>query len=98
MVSARQFRNSHPDVHYASAIWCYMREFSIRFRDDTNLLCQDDKHTVKVGEPGMPVAAVERGKQVLVSKSQIFEVADHDFKVFNYSIGNSEGGRTFPRR
>ena len=24
-------------------------------------LCQDDKHVVKVGEPGLPVTAVERG-------------------------------------
>ena len=32
-----------------------------------DLLFLDDKHSCRVGEPGMPVAAVERGKQVLVS-------------------------------
>ena len=42
-------------------------------------MCQDDKHTVKVGEPGMPVAAVERGKSVLVAKDLTYQVADHDF-------------------
>lgn len=30
-------------------------------------------------EPGFPVAAVERGRQVIVGKNQSFEVADHDF-------------------
>ena len=39
----------------------------------------DDKHRCKVGEPGYPVAAVERGRQVIVSKNNVFKVADHDF-------------------
>jgi transposase len=34
---------------------------------------------MKVGEPQCPVAAVERGKQVLVSKDKKLTVADHDF-------------------
>ena len=50
-----------------------MREFSVQFRDVTKLLCQDDKHTVKVGEPDLPVAAVEQGKQV----------SDNDFTKFS---------------
>ncbi|GBC02025.1 hypothetical protein RclHR1_44120001 [Rhizophagus clarus] len=39
----------------------------------------DDKHQCKVGKPGYPVAAVERGRQVIVSKNKTFYVADHDF-------------------
>ena len=40
----------------------------------------DDKHKCKVGEPNLPVAAVERGKQVVVFNSgRKFAVADHDF-------------------
>lgn len=43
----------------------------------------DDKHRCKVGEPGLPVAAVERGKQVVVSTSgNKFAVADHDLTKF----------------
>jgi len=38
---------------------------------------------VKVGEPGHPVAAIERGKQVLVRRDELFEVADHDFTKFS---------------
>ena len=43
----------------------------------------DDKHTCKVGEPGLPVAAVERGKEVVVAKTQLLQVADHDFTKFS---------------
>ena len=43
----------------------------------------DDKHRCKVGEPGIPVAAVERGKKVIVSTSgKKFAVSDHDFTKF----------------
>ena len=38
---------------------------------------------VQVGEPGLPVASVERGKKVLVSLNQSFEVCDHDFTRFS---------------
>jgi len=40
----------------------------------------DDKHRLKVGEPGYPVAAVERGRRVMVKTGTTFEVMNHDFK------------------
>ena len=49
------------------------------FRKITNLIFLDDKHRCKVGEPGFPVAAVERGKKVVVSKDTTYAVADHNF-------------------
>ena len=43
----------------------------------------DDKHCCKVDEPGYPVAAVERGKQVIVNASgKRFSVADLDFPLY----------------
>ena len=43
----------------------------------------DDKHRCKIGEPGLPVAAVERGKRVVIFTSgKQFAVADHDFTKF----------------
>ena len=43
----------------------------------------DDKHRCKVGEPNYPVAAVERGKKVVVAASGCkFVVSDHDFTKF----------------
>ena len=52
-------------------------------RDLSHFLCMDDKHRVKVGEPGVPVAAAERGQRVLVSSTQSFHVCDHDFTRFS---------------
>jgi hypothetical protein len=79
MVQTRQLRASHPDIHYASALFRYEKEFVVKFREITNFIFLDDKHRCKVGEPGFPVAAVERGKKVVVSKNTTFSVADHDF-------------------
>ena len=53
------------------------------FRDLSHFVCMDDKHRVKIGEPGVPVAAAGRGRQVLVSSSQSFQVCDHDFTRFS---------------
>ena len=46
-------------------------------------VCSDDKHHAKVGEPGNPVAAVERGKRVITTKGVKFVVSDHDFTKFS---------------
>lgn len=80
MVQARQFRKVHIDSHYASALFRYLREFAC---DYSTLVSMDDKHVVKVGEPGYPVAGIERGKQVLVSPSMKLTVGDHDFTKFS---------------
>ena len=79
MVQARQFRKDHVDSHYASALFRYEKEFSVKYRPYVTFVCQDDKHTCKVGEPGYPVAAVERGKSVIVGMDQSMQVGDHDF-------------------
>ena len=39
----------------------------------------DDKHSMKIGEPGYPAGVAERGKQVLVPKGTKFQVGEHDF-------------------
>ena len=79
MIQSRQFRHSHVDSHYASALYRYEREFAIRYRGFTTFVCQDDKHTIKVGEPGYSIAAVEWGKQGLVGLNEKLVVGDHDF-------------------
>ena len=60
-----------------------MRDYAIKFRDISLFACIDDKHRIKVGEPGYPVAAVERGKEVIVSSHETLEVGDHDFCKFS---------------
>lgn len=76
MVQTRQFRKTHPDAHYAAALFRYQREFAVQFKDHSVFVSLDDKHRVKVGEPGFPEAAARR---VLVQRDTAFEVGDHDF-------------------
>ena len=72
MVQTRQFRQHHMDSHYCAAIFRYLQEYAIQIWEFCKLYCMDDKHRLKVEEPGVPVAAVERGRQVLVSTTQSF--------------------------
>ncbi|XP_019855518.1 PREDICTED: uncharacterized protein LOC109584280 [Amphimedon queenslandica] len=83
MIQRRQFRKSHIDAHYCSALFRYMREYAITLRDIAQFVCIDDKHRIKVGEPGFPVAAVERGREVIVSLNETYAVGDHDFTKFS---------------
>ena len=83
MVQARQFRKTRPDVHYATALFRYQRELAVRFKDHSMFVSLDDKHRIKVGKPGFPVAAAERGRRVLVGHDSSFEVGDHDFTRFS---------------
>ena len=79
MLQARQFREWHVDCRYASALFRYEKEFAIKYKQYVDFVAMDDKHTCKVGEPDFPVAAVERGKEVIAARSPSFQVADHDF-------------------
>ena len=85
MIQSRQFRQWHVDCHYASALFRYEKEFSIKYRKHVDFIAMDDKHTCKVGEPDFPVAAAKRGKEVIVARSQSLLVADHDFTKLSVS-------------
>ena len=76
IIQHRQLRKEHQDTHYASALFRYYKGMPVMFREHYVLLSVDDK---KVGEPSHPVAAVERGKKVVIGLNQSFEVSDHDF-------------------
>ena len=52
-------------------------------RDHCLFVCLDDKHRLKVGEPGYPVASAECGRRVIVKKGTVFEVGDHDFTKYS---------------
>ena len=84
VIQIRQFRKSHTDSHYCAALFRYMREYSIKFRELSVFACIDDKHRIKVGEPGFPAAAAERGRQVIVTNQDTFVVGDHDFCKFSF--------------
>ncbi len=82
-VQQRQWRKEYPDAHYAAGAFRYQREYAVMVRDRCSFFCVDDKHRVKVGDPGFPVAAAERGRRVLTTARSRFLVGDHDFTVFS---------------
>ena len=43
------------------------------------LLSCDDKHNIQVGEPQRAVAALDRGRRVLVQEGTSIVALDHDF-------------------
>ena len=47
-----------------------MQQYAITLRDIAQFVCIDDKHRIKVEEPGFPVTAVERGTEVIVSLNE----------------------------
>ena len=83
MIQKWQFRASHEGEHYAAAVFHYHREYAIKLKEYCLMVCIDDKRRLKVGEPGFPVAAAERGKKVLVRAGTTMEVGDHDFTKFS---------------
>ena len=99
MVQQRQWRHEHVDSHYAAAsfrymhsmshnyyaalFFRYMREYAIMLREFCTFISLDDKHKIKIGEPGYPVAAAERGRRVPVREDEYFTVGDHDFTKFS---------------
>ena len=83
MIQQRQWRQNHPDAHYAAACFRYMREYALKFRFLCSFICLDDKHKIKIGEPGYPVASAVRGKKVSVRSDEILAVGDHDFTKFS---------------
>ncbi len=82
-VQQRQFRKDHPDAHYAAGVFRYQREYAVSVKEHSMFVCLDDKHRIKVGEPGFPVAAAERGRRVLQAAGSRFLVGDHDFTKFS---------------
>ena len=78
MVQQRNIRKFSVDAHYCNALFKYSKELAIRFSNYCLFVSTNDKCKIKIGEPNFPVAAVARGKRVLVAKNQVFQVADHD--------------------
>ena len=52
---------SASDVFVVPLCLRYLQEFAIMVRDHSILIFVDDKQHLKIGEPGLPMAAVEPG-------------------------------------
>ena len=84
MIQQRQWRQSHPDANYAVVCFRYMRKFAQKLCFFLcSFICLDDKHKIKIGEPGYPLASAVRGKKVSVRSDETLAVGDHDFIKFS---------------
>ena len=84
MVQARIPCKNNPDTHYTNAVYSFLRKRAVKFAQCTTFTCVDAKCKVSIGEHGFPIAAVSRGKQVIVGCNQSFQVGDHDFSKLSF--------------
>lgn len=75
-VQTRQLRAEHMDDHFCSAMFRYMKEYSVKYRTDVKFVCLDDKSKLDDGEPTM--ASGVRGKKAIVPLNSMLSCLDHD--------------------
>jgi hypothetical protein len=79
-VQSHILSKEHIDSHYGGCMRNYWKHVAVSLPEHTVVVHLDDKHAVKVGEPGAPVAALDRGGRVLQVVAAGPQVAlDHDF-------------------
>lgn len=79
MVQIHQLWIEHKNAHYASALFRYFKKLAVIFSDFNWLVFLNNKYHCKVRKLGFSVAAVDRGKSVLVFQKKSFIVVNHDF-------------------
>ena len=77
-VQRRQLRASHPDAHFNSALFKYIRLRMHQLSSDIFVLFIDDKAKIAVGEPGEPVSTGARGRHSITPSSLELVALDHD--------------------
>ncbi|CAC5384897.1 unnamed protein product [Mytilus coruscus] len=75
----RQSRNSHQNEHYCAALYKYIWQYAIKYKDNMTLLCINDKSKDDFGEPGFALAYEVRGRQSIVPVDSSLSALDHDF-------------------
>ena len=81
-VQKRQLRKSHPDSKYVMVILKYAKEYALLLSKHLVFISVDDKTTIPVGEPGLPISTGTRGRRSLVpSSDSIMGALDHDFHI-----------------
>lgn len=79
-VQSRQLSPSHQDDHYCAAIFKYLHQYAVKFRENVTFLCIDDKAKVDFGEPGVAVATGVRGKKSIVPVTSTLGALEHDMQ------------------
>lgn len=81
-VQSRSLHHDHPDTYYCMAQFKYVRSFAVLLRDHVTFICEDDKHAINVGEPGLPLASLDHNRKVMVIEGTQLKASDHDWHRF----------------
>src|SRR2546421_9787386 len=71
-------RKNSDDAHYCAALFRYLREFCIQYRQWTCLISADDKHKVPIGKD-VAVSTGVQNRRSIVTQNNTLAAADHDF-------------------
>src|SRR5205814_3229175 len=77
-VQSRLLRKNSDDAHYCAALFRYLREFCIQYKQWTCLISVDDKHKVPIGVD-VAVSTGVQNRHSIVVQSSTLAAADHDF-------------------
>ena len=77
-IQQRQLRISHPDDHYCSAQFKYMRNMAVLLGSDCAMYFCDDKAKIPIGEPNLALSTGVRGKKSIAPTNSVLVAADHD--------------------
>ncbi|RIB08543.1 hypothetical protein C2G38_2211423 [Gigaspora rosea] len=77
-VQGRMLRKHSEDAHYCAALFRYLREFCIQYRQWTCLISADDKHKIPIGED-VAISTGVRNRRSIVAYESTLAAADHDF-------------------
>ncbi|CAB4391120.1 unnamed protein product [Rhizophagus irregularis] len=83
-VQGRLLRKKSVDSHYCAALFCYLREFLIQYRQWACFISADDKHKVPIGE-SVPVSTGVRNRQSLSTQNNDLNASDHDFTKLSFT-------------
>ncbi|GBC12013.2 hypothetical protein GLOIN_2v1780244 [Rhizophagus irregularis DAOM 181602=DAOM 197198] len=71
-------RKKSVDSHYCAALFRYLREFLIQYRQWACFISADDKHKVPIGE-SVSVSTGMRNRRSLSTQNNDLNASDHDF-------------------
>lgn len=77
-IQRRQLRAEHPDNHYCSAQFLYLKHQACLLKDECSLFCVDDKAKVSYGEPGHVLSTGVRGRMTLTPVTTTLVAEDRD--------------------
>ena len=74
-------RLHHLDARYVATQYQYLKQFVVLNRNETIMVCMDDKAVVPVGDPGMPLSTGVRPHNRVLAPTEGPELVamDHDF-------------------